>query len=230
KNDLSTVQQIYQKTSMNGIMMGFFITMVIWVNLEFVFSLLPEAYRASRWIFFWLAIGRLIDTFAGLNGSILVHSKYFTIDLWTILALMGISLGLNATFIPLFGLQGAALATTCSLVLYNGVKLIVVWHGLGLHPFTRAVFGYGLMLLPFAGLMYVVPKFSANLLSFGEWAAPYPWIELALEGVIVTLPLVALYGLGLVILPISKDAKRGIRTILAKIVPRFASDSDRKGS
>lgn len=230
KNDLSTVRQIYQKTSMNGIMMGFFITMVIWVNLDFVFSLLPEAYRASRWIFFWLAIGRLIDTFAGLNGSILVHSKYFTIDLWTILALMGISLGLNATFIPLFGLQGAALATTCSLVLYNGVKLIVVWRGLGLHPFTRSVFGYGLMLLPFAALMYVIPKFSANLLSLGEWADSFPWIELALEGVIVTFPLVALYGIGLMTLPISEDAKRGIRTILKKIYPRIASGSDREAS
>lgn len=222
-NDLSTVKQIYQKTSMNGIIMGFLITMVIWINLEFVFSLLPEAYRASRWIFFWLAVGRLIDTFAGLNGSILVHSKYFTIDLWTILALMGISFGLNATFIPLFGLQGAALATTCSLVLYNGVKLLVVWKGLGLHPFTRAVFGYGLMLLPFAGLMYVAPKLSVDLLTLGDWAKPFPWIELALEGAIVTAPIVGLYALGLYTLPISKDAKRGIRTILAKLHPSIAS-------
>ncbi|MDR9387411.1 MAG: oligosaccharide flippase family protein [Balneolaceae bacterium] len=228
KHDLATVQQIYQKTSMNGIMMGFLITMVIWVNLEFVFTLLPETYRASRWIFFWLAIGRLIDTFAGLNGSILVHSKYFTIDLWTILALMGVSLGLNATFIPLFGLQGAALATSCSLILYNGVKLMVVWRGLGLHPFTKAVFGYGLMLLPFAGLMYFVPKISADLLTLDSWASSFPWIELALEGVLVTLPLVTLYGLGLFILPISKDAKQGIRTILAKVLPGYASDSNRE--
>lgn len=230
KHDLATVQQIYQKTSMNGIMLGFLITMVIWVNLEFVFTLLPETYRASRWIFFWLAIGRLIDTFAGLNGSILVHSKYFTVDLWTILALMGVSLGLNATFIPLFGLQGAALATTCSLILYNGIKLVVVWRGLGLHPFTKAVFGYGLMLLPFAGLMYVVPKFSTDLLALGTWASPFPWIELALEGVIVTLPLITLYGLGLFILPISKDAKQGIRTILAKVLPGYASDSNREAT
>jgi len=54
-------------------------------------------------------------------------------------AAIGVGIGaalnviLNAFFIPMWGIEGAAIATTCSIILWNSILAIWVYKRLGIH-------------------------------------------------------------------------------------------------
>jgi len=62
-----------------------------------------------------------------------------------------LAIATNLIFIPIFGLNGAALATTISLILYNLVRLIFIYKKMKILPFTKAtiklVFAFTLVLI-----------------------------------------------------------------------------------
>jgi O-antigen/teichoic acid export membrane protein len=45
------------------------------------------------------------------------------------------NVGANLMLIPRYGIEGAALAWTFSLIVANGLPLVQMWRSLGVHPF-----------------------------------------------------------------------------------------------
>ncbi len=123
----------------------------------------PE-FREGKWVFFFLMMGRLLDMFFGINGSIFSTSKKYKYDLVFTLILIGLVYILNLLFIPIWGITGAAISTAIAVATYNIGRILFVWNVYKLHPFIPNQFKViGLAIFT----LFTWSKFS--LLIENEW-------------------------------------------------------------
>ncbi|GAB5418497.1 MAG: oligosaccharide flippase family protein [Crocinitomicaceae bacterium] len=165
-SDMNSMQSLYRKTSSVSIFIGLMLFLGVWVNREVLFGLLPEGYEAGIYVFLFLMIGRLIDSFFGLNGYILITSKKYKFDMLFTAVLFVLVIVLNIVLIPVWGMYGAAISTAIAMLVYNVLRVAFVYRNYKIHPFmidqlfVLIIFGCSLL-----GAEYLVPEFNNNWIS-----------------------------------------------------------------
>jgi O-antigen/teichoic acid export membrane protein len=135
--EVDKMRILYKKFSSVSLATGFGFFLLIWLNIQPLFTFLPEEFKDGIWIFFFLMMGKLIDMFCGLNGSILVTSKKYKYDVYFTIFLIGAVFVLNLYFIPVHGAVGAAISTLIAMFLYNLARIVFVLYHFKMHPFTK---------------------------------------------------------------------------------------------
>lgn len=153
RQDLAHVALLYRKSSINQLIAGIFLFLIIWLNLDDLFRIMPNGagYASGKHIVLILGAASLITMGSGINHPILAYSPYYQLNFYLLLVLAGLNVVFNYLFIRTLGLgiTGAALATLASISIYSAAKIVLVWRKLGLQPFTKATLG---ALLAGAGL------------------------------------------------------------------------------
>ena len=148
QDDLSMVQNIYSKTSINQLLIGVLLFAGIWANEANIFHILPAEYSDGKWVLFFVGVARVLDVGFGINGGIISTSSGYRFDTYgNILLLIG-TIILNLIFIPLYGIAGAAAATAISLTSFNLAKYLFLRIKYTLDPFswrTLAIISLGLL-------------------------------------------------------------------------------------
>ncbi len=129
RNDIPQVKTLAQKSAINQLLVGGLFFLVIWTNIDAIFTLIPKGdiYREGKYVVLFLALVKVFDIGTGLNNEIILYSRYFR---WTTLFIVTgavISFGLNFWLIPLYGFTGAAFATAATTLLYSLIRLGFVW-------------------------------------------------------------------------------------------------------
>ena len=203
------LRSMYRKSSMQLFLIGTPIFLSIWFNIDFIFSLIPEnktsalSFAEGKWVFFILGITRLFDMFLGINGVILVNSKYYLWNMLTMPLLAILTIITNLVFIPIMGINGAALATLISVVGYNAVRFLVLWIKLDMQPFT---WQSGQLLLLVLGLLGL-----SILFSF-----PNHFLQLAYSFLVLVLG----FCVPVYLLNFSPDLNNAWRRIWIKLMPK----------
>jgi O-antigen/teichoic acid export membrane protein len=140
KNDLVEVHNLYHKTSLNQFIAGSLLLIGIYINLDNVFALIPrsEVYEAGKWVVVFVGIGKLADMAFGPSSEIIVMSKYFAFNIVLIVLLAAIVIIANNLLIPIYGINGAAIAAALALIVFNATKFLFIWVKLGIQPFSFA--------------------------------------------------------------------------------------------
>ncbi len=132
---MDQLQAICRKASAGNLVVGASLFMLIWVNLDNIFYFMAPEYEVGRYVFLLLGIGKLLDMSAGLNAAILNNSKKYRYELiFTALMLVSAIL-LNLLLIPPYGINGAAIASMLSLILFNVLRLVFVYRHFRLKSF-----------------------------------------------------------------------------------------------
>jgi O-antigen/teichoic acid export membrane protein len=137
RREMDKMKELYQKVSSISLVIGLFMFLLVWLNIDFLFSFLKPEFVSGIWIFLTIMIGRLIDMYFGLNGAIFTTSKKYRYEIIFTAILIGTVYGLNLWFIPIWGAVGAAISTSIALIVFNFGRLIFVWAIYKIHPFTR---------------------------------------------------------------------------------------------
>ena len=66
---------------------------------------------------FYIALAQIFNGLTGVNGAIIINSKYYKYELITNIFLVFITLITNYFFIKIYGIEGAAIATAISIFL-----------------------------------------------------------------------------------------------------------------
>jgi len=133
--DMQKMHELYKKTSSISLIIALYAFVLVWINIDFIFSILPKAYGSGVEVFLILMAGKLVDIFLGLNGTIFITSKKYRLDIvFTIFLLVSVYT-LNLYLLPLLGLKGAAISTSLAIIFYNVARLIMVWVWYKMHPF-----------------------------------------------------------------------------------------------
>jgi O-antigen/teichoic acid export membrane protein len=129
------VEKLYQRTALNQLIAGSLVFIGVWANLHNVTDLLPEEYVGIYWVVVVVGLAKLINMATGVNGHIIMNSRFYRYDLYTNILLLVLTIGTNLLLIPVYGIVGAALATAISIFVYNFVKFLIVWVKFDMQPF-----------------------------------------------------------------------------------------------
>ena len=135
-NDLSNISTIYKKSCTTALIVGCWIFLGIYLNIDNLFLFLKPEYSAGKMVVIIICLGKLFDLATGLNGTILALSKHYIYDTYIMVGLIFITVALNYFLIPIYGMNGAAFALAIATVYYNLARYLVVLIKLGMQPFT----------------------------------------------------------------------------------------------
>ncbi|SFC83047.1 lipopolysaccharide biosynthesis protein [Flavobacterium phragmitis] len=175
ENKHDELNQLYKKTSINLQIVGGFVMLCIFVNINQLYELVPKEYSGGIPVVFMIGLSKYFDLILGNNNAIIFNTKYYRMVLYLGLMLVVLTVVLNMIFIPIFGIFGSAFATLLSITLYSLAKLLFVVKKLHLYPFTKQTIHS--MLLTFA-----------LFLLFYFWEFPFfQLISIALKSILVTI-------------------------------------------
>ncbi|WP_318308298.1 lipopolysaccharide biosynthesis protein [Flagellimonas crocea] len=139
-NNAAGLDKLYKKASLTLFIASGILFVLIILNLNDLYLLLPENYRNGFLIVFLIGLAKVVDSLLGNINSILYNSDYYRTVLVFGVCLAALTILLNYLLIPKLGLEGAALASFISILIFNLVKLVFVKMKFGILPFTSATF------------------------------------------------------------------------------------------
>ena len=138
-SDFKGIETMYKKVSANQFLIGGIIFFVIWINIDALMEILGEKFGNTTWAFFFLGMGKLFDLLTSANGQILNISEKYRYNLVLQIVLMVLAVVLNYLLLPVLGINGAALATAISIILYNFIKTLLIFKWYKIHPFSSCL-------------------------------------------------------------------------------------------
>jgi len=130
------LNELYKKSAINLQIIGGFIMLLIFVNIKEMYHLIPKDYSGGIAVVFMIGLSKFYDVLLGNNNSIIVNTQHYRTVLLFGVATVLLMIILNMILIPILGIEGSALATLITVVIYNTVKLIFVIQKMDLFPFT----------------------------------------------------------------------------------------------
>lgn len=136
-DNLDEVQNLYQKSSLNLLIIGGLFFLLINTNIKDLYHIIdkPE-YSVGIYVVLVISISEMIKLSLGTNGAILTNSRYYKMLFYYAIGMALSVIVLNRVFIELMGIQGAALATFLVVALFSLLKIVYVKSKLKMQPFT----------------------------------------------------------------------------------------------
>jgi O-antigen/teichoic acid export membrane protein len=136
-NNIEEVKSLYQKSSLNLLIVGGLLFLLINVNIEELYHIIDkEEYAVGIYVVFVISISELIKLSLGTNGAILTNSRYYKMLFYYSIGMALSVIVLNRILIDIMGIQGAALATLVVVALFSLLKIIYVNKKMKMQPFT----------------------------------------------------------------------------------------------
>jgi O-antigen/teichoic acid export membrane protein len=157
---MAAMDRLYKRTSLINMGIGCYLLFAMICGMDTLYTMLPKEYSQGGMVMIIMGASKLLEMITGLNGYIMVTSKYFRMDLIFNLLLVFMVILLNIWLIPLYNITGAAIATAAALAVSNIFRLGFLWWKLNLHPFT-------IEMLSLAVLTAVA--------FLGQWLLPTIW-------------------------------------------------------
>ncbi len=154
---IDEIESLYKRTSINQLIVGAGLFLLVWFNLDPLFDLMPKGdiFRMGKWVVLIIGVTKLYDLATGINNQILLNSKYYRFSLISIFLLSILAIGSNLLLIPEYGIKGAAIATLISIFFLNTILLIFIFIKYKIQPFTmQSLKLLVLLILYFAVLSY----------------------------------------------------------------------------
>lgn len=176
-NDYSLIEELYHKTAINQMVIGGFIFLAIWTNIDDLFSLVPngEVYVAGKYVVLFLGLAKIIDMGTGINGEIISYSKHYKVSFVFVFLLAITGIILNSIFIPIYGIMGAAFATTLAYFIFNVLKFLFLLFKMKLQPFSKNYL-----------IAFVIGGLSFAVLSLVNFEAPVI-LRILLKGILLLI-------------------------------------------
>ncbi|MCK8480705.1 polysaccharide biosynthesis C-terminal domain-containing protein [Psychroserpens algicola] len=200
ENKTKELSDLYQRSSLTLYVISGFIFLLIIVNINQLYEIIPFEFSGGLVVVFLISLAKLYDNLLGNNNAILFNSDYYYMVLFFGVFLAVLAVVLNLILIPLYGINGSALATFTAIVIYNTIKVYFVKLKFSMLPFTSETLKVTLVLI-------------VMVCAFYFWDFPFhPIVNIALKSMAIAM----VYGLLIYRLNISED----ISEVLLKYLKR----------
>ena len=136
-NNLFLIREIYKKSSINQAVFGMFVFLIVWLNTDSMLIYLPDIYSTGKYVILFIALSNLFEVISGVNIQIILTSRYYRYNTWFMILLLVSIIVSNIILIPLYGINGAALATLFSSFLYTLSRIIFLMARYRMLPFSK---------------------------------------------------------------------------------------------
>lgn len=206
QQDMDKVGSIYRKSAINQTLVGLAIFLIIWINTDSIFAMMPngEAFKAGKYVILFIGLSKIFDLLTGVNSAILANSKFYYFGLYFMFVLATIAITANYLLIPHLGIVGVGIATALSILIYNSMLTFFVQYKMKIHPFTLQT----LWLLVIGAGLFVLNVFIPTISNI--------YLDIVLRSTII----MGLYLLLIYRLQISEEMNNTLRVVLDRIKTR----------
>ena len=142
---------LYKRSTVNTYFVSMLICVLIVVNAQQCYALLPDKdYNTGLMVLVIISVVKLSDTLVGFSNAVLLNSPYYRTVLFLGVFLVIETILMNRWLIPLYGINGAGIATLIAFSSYNLLKSVFVYRKYGLQPLCKET-----LLTTFFGLVLV---------------------------------------------------------------------------
>ncbi len=122
------LKKIYEQSGINLSIIGVFLFLLIWYNIDELFLIIPngEIYAAGKWVVFFIGLAKVIDAIFGTSDLMINATKYYKLNGILVPFLIILTIVSNYFLIDLYGITGAAIATSIVLLVYSCAKYFSV--------------------------------------------------------------------------------------------------------
>jgi O-antigen/teichoic acid export membrane protein len=137
-DQIALIKNIYKKTAINQMIVGCFVFLLIWLNIDNIFHLMPKGavYQGGKWVVFYIGLAKVIDMATGVNTEILINSEKYKFNFIAVISFTIVVVLTNWILIPLYSYVGAAIALMISFIYFNLIKYIYLLATFKLQPFS----------------------------------------------------------------------------------------------
>lgn len=127
-NDLKEVNALSKNVSLHQFVVSIFIFFLIWINIDLIYILIPNGnvYDEAKFVVLILSAVKIINTSLNVSTTVLSYSKYYYYSLIFTVILTFTAIFANIKLIPIWGMEGAALASLVSYIVYYAFLLTFV--------------------------------------------------------------------------------------------------------
>lgn len=137
--DYASARSLFSDVSFIQLTTGGGILILIWLNTPLLLLLLDSPdYQSGAIILLTLGAGYWVTAAMGQASQVLLCTKHFRLHGILNACAVPVGILLNFLLIPSYGAQGAAIATSLTLVFASASKGLLVWRAYQMHPFSRA--------------------------------------------------------------------------------------------
>ncbi|WP_234735030.1 lipopolysaccharide biosynthesis protein [Tellurirhabdus bombi] len=159
------VLELYRKSSLNQLLVGGLAFLLVFTNIDGILGVLPKAdlYSQGKWVVLFISLSKLIDMAMGLNAEMITYSKHFRYSTYLVIVMALVAIAANSYLIPLYGFNGAALATALTTLLYTVSRVSLVWVFYKMLPFTTAALKALFVLIVTYLVSLILPEWQGDL-------------------------------------------------------------------
>ncbi|MER3498875.1 MAG: polysaccharide biosynthesis protein [Chitinophagaceae bacterium] len=138
EKDMSRIQRIYQRSSINQLIFSCGLYVLITINfIDAVNTFhLQESYLQGFYVFLLLGAVKIVDMGTGVNSQIIGTSTYWRFEMTSGIVLLLLTLPLNYFLTKQFDIVGPGIANLISISIYNAIRIIFLWKKFRFFPFT----------------------------------------------------------------------------------------------
>ena len=149
--------KLIQQVTRNLLLIGGFILLIIWINIDLIFHILPngEIYAPAKYVVLILGVSQLVLATFSICLTTLNYSRFYALSLLLSLILTVSALVLNNYLVPLWGMDGAAISNVVSYGLYYLLIIATIVPLCRVHVVDRRWWWILLLLLAIFAANYV---------------------------------------------------------------------------
>ncbi len=205
RNDMASIKQVYNKTSIIQMVAGVLLFVGIFVNRENLYTLAKNKDFTNPHyfsLFVVIGLGFLADITGGLNNYIITTSHKYRLMTGLIIAASVFCISLNYFLIPVYGGLGAAIAYLLTIVGINFCCWLYIKVRFKMQPFTAK------------HLLVIVIGIISFLTGKYFWHLPNVWLDILVRSGLTGLIYLCLaYAF-----KISPDVNEKVDELLARFV------------
>ncbi|HEY0720248.1 MAG TPA: flippase [Gammaproteobacteria bacterium] len=129
-------QQLVSESAKMASVLAIAAAVIIMPFAEQLLSIYGEQYTGSAWALRILVMGQIFNALSGSCGVVLAMTGHQKLQLMGLILALLVNLVVAIFAIPMFGVVGAAMATTFSLLLWNMLLMFFAWKKTGLRSFV----------------------------------------------------------------------------------------------
>lgn len=162
------INKLYKQVAVHQTLICLLLFLGVWSNIHNLYHFVPnnEIYASGKWVVFWIGLGKITDILFSVNGEIIVYSRYYIFNITATLLMSIAVITVNLFLIPLYGIEGAAVASFAAMLMYNLIKYVYVKVRLGFDPFSWDVLKISILgIFTFGIQYYLFQQMEAGILD-----------------------------------------------------------------
>jgi len=137
ENDFTEINKLYKQSSINLLLVCGLFFLLVNLNIQELFKLLPQEYSGGKWVVLMISGAKLYKMYLGINGEIIMNSKYYKMLLPLAIGMALSVILLNDWLIDLYSTDGAAISTLVVILFFNTIKLWYVKRKFFITPYSK---------------------------------------------------------------------------------------------